>query len=154
LPSNNFSFVPSLPLAFAFESELKPHRKEKEGGEEVDGDVESGSASLKIFVSGEFGGRFKIASRRHPRPPLGWLTGHPRGLGHPLIWLGVATCHPYKRLGVARPPHESDLKLCPTRWTDFVFIYYFNIFIFFIKSDTCHHFIGADVDTNGIRQVL
>jgi hypothetical protein len=40
LLSNNFSFVPSLPLAFAFESELKPHREG--GGEEVDGDVEYG----------------------------------------------------------------------------------------------------------------
>jgi hypothetical protein len=36
--------------------------------------------------------------------------------------------------------------------TDFAFIPIFNIFIlFFIESDTCHHFIDADVGTNRIQ---
>jgi hypothetical protein len=28
------------------------------------------------------------------------------------------------------------------------------IFCFFSKSNTCHHFVGVDVDTNRIRQVF
>lgn len=72
LLSNNFSFVPSLPLAFAFESEEKEEEDVDDDPDEIEtevdiGDVvdlalESGSASSKIFASGEFGGRLRINS--------------------------------------------------------------------------------------------
>jgi len=33
-------------------------------------------------------------------------------------------------------------------------MYIFNIFIFFIKSNTCRHFIGAKMTPNRIRQIF
>lgn len=85
LPPNNFFFAPLLLLEGVFESEFElesgddeeeeeeededddPEEAEAElGGESVEEDVvlESESpASLKIFASGESGGRFNIAAK-------------------------------------------------------------------------------------------
>jgi hypothetical protein len=93
-------------------------------------------------------------SRGHPQPLIGVACGHPQPNQRvaqtsrvpcepPQRWPGVAASQPSPPLGIRQPPLSFSFFL-----SFLIYLYFFN------KSNTCNHFIGVDVDTNGIHQVF